>query len=53
MLKYVSDKIKGIIPYAPGKPLEELERELEQVLEPPLDTSVRHRQELHALPRTS
>ena len=35
------------------KTVQELERELEQVLEPPLDTSVRHRQELHALPRTS
>jgi histidinol-phosphate aminotransferase len=28
MLNYVSSKIKNLIPYAPGKPLEELEREL-------------------------
>jgi len=28
MLKYVSENIKGIVPYSPGKPIEELEREL-------------------------
>jgi histidinol-phosphate aminotransferase len=28
MLSHVSDKIKTLVPYAPGKPLEELEREL-------------------------
>lgn len=28
MLKYVSDNIKNLVPYSPGKPLEELEREL-------------------------
>lgn len=28
MLKYVSENIKNLVPYAPGKPLEELEREL-------------------------
>ncbi len=28
MLKYVSDNIKGLVPYQPGKPIEELEREL-------------------------
>jgi histidinol-phosphate aminotransferase len=28
MLEHVSEKIKGIVPYSPGKPLEELEREL-------------------------
>lgn len=28
MLKYVSDNIKNLVPYQPGKPIEELEREL-------------------------
>ncbi len=28
MLKYVSENIKTLIPYSPGKPIEELEREL-------------------------
>lgn len=28
MLKYVSENIKNLVPYSPGKPLEELEREL-------------------------
>lgn len=28
MLKYVSENIKNLVPYSPGKPIEELEREL-------------------------
>ncbi|MBI4714667.1 MAG: aminotransferase class I/II-fold pyridoxal phosphate-dependent enzyme [Nitrospirae bacterium] len=28
MLRFVSEKIKNLVPYSPGKPLEELEREL-------------------------
>ena len=28
MLKYVSDNIRNLVPYQPGKPIEELEREL-------------------------
>lgn len=28
MLKYVSDNIKNLVPYQPGKPIEELEREI-------------------------
>src|SRR4030065_2526051 len=28
MLKFVSDSIKNLVPYQPGKPIEELEREL-------------------------
>ena len=28
MIKYVSENIKNLVPYSPGKPLEELEREL-------------------------
>jgi len=28
MLKYVSDNIKNLVPYSPGKPIEELERDL-------------------------
>ncbi|MEK6538854.1 MAG: histidinol-phosphate transaminase, partial [Nitrospirota bacterium] len=28
MLKFVSDSIKNLVPYQPGKPIEELEREI-------------------------